>query len=242
MKKVLWGVLLIAGLACGVCAQDAGVSPARTNTSSNFSDNFSAPLTLSPSNAAGDFSLSNSPSTANLFPSSPTPAAAPDPNPTPKYVFFGERDDYRWQLGVGFDYVHFNSRAFDTNMYGLNTTLTYYTNTWFALEGTAIEVFGPTLFNSNDHAKMFAGAGGIRIGGRRARWEPYGHGLVGGSHLQVQTAYGGRNALFALAGLGIDYRVHSRLSLRAEADWMYTGYFSEAQNNFQLVGGAVFHF
>jgi len=241
MKKVFWGVMLIAGLAFGVSAQEQSAAPARASTDSNFTGNFSAPLTLSPSSAAGDFSLSNAASTASALPSSPTPAA-PDPNPTPKYVFFGERDDYRWQLGVGFDYVHFNSKGFDTNMYGLNTTLTYYTNSWFAVEGTALEVFGPTLFNSNDHAKMFAGAGGIRIGGRRARWEPFGHGLVGGSHLQPQTAYGGRTAIFAMAGLGVDYRVHSRLSLRAEADWVYTGYFSETQNNLQIVGGAVFHF
>jgi hypothetical protein len=240
MKKVFWGVVLALGLASGVGAQEQGVLPARTNTASNFTDTFSAPLTLSPSNSPGDFSLSNATSTS-AFPS-PAPSPAPDPTPTPKYVVFGERDDYRWQLGVGFDYVHFNSKAFDTNMYGLNTTLTYYTNSWFAVEGTALEVFGPTLFNSNDHAKMFAGAGGFRIGGRRARWEPFAHGLIGGSHLQVQTAYGGRNALFSMAGLGVDYRVHSRLSLRAEGDWVYTGYFGEGQNNFQIVAGAVFHF
>jgi hypothetical protein len=240
MKKVFWGVMLMVGLSCGLSAQEESVAPART-TPSNFTDNFSAPLTLSPSSIPGDFSLSNVASAASAFPS-PTPAAAPDPNPTPKYVVFGERDDYRWQLGVGFDYVHFNSKGFDTNMYGLNTTLTYWTNSWFAVEGTALEVFGPTLFNTNDHAKMFAGAGGIRIGGRRARWEPFGHALVGGSHLQVQTAYGGRTAIVALAGLGVDYRVHSRLSLRGEADWIYTGYFSESQNNFQFVAGAVFHF
>jgi len=243
MKKALWGVMLDVGLAWGVSAQEeSAVAPARTNTASSFSDHFSAPLTLAPSSDTGNFSLSNGISTASAFPAA-APAAAPDPAaPAPKYVFFGDRDDYRWQLGVGFDYVHFNSRAFDANMYGLNTTLTYYTNSWFALEGTALEVFGPTLFNTNDHAKMFGGAGGFRIGGRRARWEPFGHALVGGSHLQVQTAYGGRTAIMALAGLGVDFRVHARLSLRGEADWIYTGYFSQTQNNIQAVAGAVFHF
>jgi hypothetical protein len=43
-------------------------------------------------------------------------------------------------------------------------------------------------------------------------------------------------------GGGVDYRVHSRLSLRAEGDWLYTTYFSQNQNNFQVVGGAVLHF
>jgi len=90
--------------------------------------------------------------------------------------------------------------------------------------------------------KYFGGAGGFRIGGRRAKWEPWGHALVGGSHLQPQTAAGGRNALMAQAGLGVDYRVHSRLSLRAETDWIYTDYFSQMQNSFQAVAGVVFHF
>jgi hypothetical protein len=241
MKKALWGVMLMVALACGVSAQEENVSPARMNTAASFTGDFSAPLALSPSSGTGNFSLSNVAFPPGALPS-PSPAAAPDPAPTPKYVFFGDRDDYRWQLGVGFDYVHFNSRAFDANMYGLNTTLTYFTNSWFAVEGTALEVFGPTLFNTNDHAKMFAGAGGFRIGGRRARWEPFGHALVGGSHLQVQTAYGGRTAIMALAGLGVDFRVHARLSLRGEADWIYTGYFSQSQNNVQAIAAAVFHF
>jgi hypothetical protein len=240
MKKALWGVMLVVVLACGVRAQEAqqeGAAPARTITVPNPTSDGSSSLTLSPY-STGNFSLSNATPTASAL-----PAATPAPDPaSPKYVFFGERDDYRWQLGVGFDYIHFNSRAFDTNMYGLNTTLTYYTNSWFAVEGTGIAVFGPTLFGGNDHAKMFGGAGGFRIGGRRARWEPFGHALAGGSHLQAQTAYGNRTAVLALAGLGVDFRVHSRLSLRGEADWLYTGYFGDGQNNLQIIGGAVFHF
>ena len=34
--------------------------------------------------------------------------------------------------------------------------------------------------------------------------------------MQPQTADGGRNALMAQAGVGVDYRVHSRLSLRGD--------------------------
>lgn len=234
MKKVLWGMALVVGMACGVSAQEAAVVSARADGSASNAGDWSSPVTLA--SDAGSFSLASS----SAIPSSPEPAAA-DPA-TPKYVFFGDRDDYRWQLGVGFDYVHFDSRAFNVSMYGLNTTLTYYTNSWFAVEGSAVEVFGPTLFGQSNHAKMFTGMGGFRIGGRRARWEPFGHALVGGSHLQVQTAYGGRTALAALAGVGVDFRVHSRLSLRGEADWIYTGYFSQTQNNVQALGGVVLHF
>jgi hypothetical protein len=46
----------------------------------------------------------------------------------------------------------------------------------------------------------------------------------------------------AQAGGGVDFRVHSRLSLRGEGDWIYTTYFSQNQNNFQVVAGVVLHF
>jgi hypothetical protein len=102
--------------------------------------------------------------------------------------------------------------------------------------------FSPAQIYNQEHAKLFGGAGGIRIGGRRQRWEPWGHALVGGSHLQPQTAAGGRNALMAQAGVGVDYRIHARLSLRVEGDWVYTTYFSQTQNSFQAVAGVVLHF
>lgn len=165
-------------------------------------------------------------------------AALPGAQPS---VFYGSRDDYRWQLGVGVEFFRFQSSRINASLVGLNTTVTYYTNSWFAVEGNVITGYAPTVYQ-NDHVKMVGGSGGIRIGGRKAKWEPWAHGLVGGDHLQPQTAGASRNALMAQAGIGVDYRVHARLSLRVEGDWVYTGFFSQAQNNFQGVAGAVFHF
>jgi hypothetical protein len=45
-----------------------------------------------------------------------------------------------------------------------------------------------------------------------------------------------------VAGGGVDYRIHSRLSFRVEGDWVYTNYYSQAQNNLQAAGGVVLHF
>ena len=235
MKKALMGILLAAGMACGVSAQE---NASKTQTSASSSPE--AQTGIAATSTDGAVALSNFVPDASA-PASAIPAPA-EPAAKPKYVLFGDRDDYRWQLGVGVEYMHFQSRAFDANMVGLNTTLSYFTNTWFAVEGSLITGFGPTEFNTSNHAKIFAGAGGIRIGGRRARWEPFGHAQVGGSHLEPQTADGGRSALLALAGGGVDFRVHSRLSLRGEADWVYTTYFSQTQNNLQIVGGVVLHF
>jgi hypothetical protein len=238
MKKALMGVMLLLGMAGGVSAQE-GTAAGRTNAGADFADSTASQVTLVAPGDTGNFAVAGAPGEASAVPAAgPIPAA---PKPQPKYVFFGDRDDYRWQLGVGVEYIRFDSKAFDVNMVGVNTTLTYYTNTWFAVEGSVITGFGPVVFNQ-DHAKIFGGAGGIRIGGRRARWEPFAHALVGGSHVQPQTAYGGRNALMAQAGVGVDYRVHSRLSLRGEADWVYTTFYSTSQNNIQAVGGIVLHF
>jgi hypothetical protein len=235
MKKALAGALFILGMACGANAQDG--APLRANAAADFSETSASQVALL-APAVNDFSLATpaAEATPEARPVPATPAA------NPKYVVFGDRDDYRWQLGVGVDFVHFNSVAFDSNMVGLNTTVTYFTNSWFGVEGSVITAFGGQTFNTPDHAKMFGGAGGIRIGGRRARWEPFAHALVGGAHLQPQTADGSRTSIMALAGGGVDFRMHARLSLRGEADWLYTAYFNQNQNNLQVVGGVVFHF
>jgi hypothetical protein len=139
------------------------------------------------------------------------------------------------------EFFRFQSNVINASLVGLNTTVTYYTNSWFALEGNIVTGFAPEIYD-REHVKLFGGAGGIRIGERKAQWEPWAHGLVGGSHLQPQTAAASRNSLMAQAGIGVDYRLHARLSLRVEGDWVYTEYFGQTQNNFQGVAGVVLHF
>jgi hypothetical protein len=154
---------------------------------------------------------------------------------------FGARDDYRWQLGVGVEFFRFQSSRIYASLVGLNTTVTYFTNDWFAVEGNLVTGFAPQIYD-REHVKYFGGGGGIRIGSRRERWEPWGHALVGGGHLQPQTADSSRTALMVQAGGGVDFRVNARLSLRAEGDYVFNNFFSEHQNNFQAVAGVVFHF
>ena len=236
MKKALVGVMLLLGTTCGVGAQEDGSAQGRVNAGTNFSESSASQVTLFPVTDAGSFALANPGGEASAV---PTPAAA-EPAAKPRYIF-GSRDDYRWQLGVGVEFFRFQSNVIDSSMVGLNTTLTYYTNSWFAVEGNVVTGFAPEIYDK-EHVKLFGGGGGIRIGGRRSWWEPWGHALVGGSHLQPQTADGSRNSLLVQAGGGVDFRLHARLSLRAEGDWVYTSYFHQTQNNFQGVAGIVLHF
>ena len=236
MKATLFAVLFLVGV-CGLNAQEQTLAATRSNAANAFEETSAAQIKLLDANVYGGDAASHDAEPASDPAATPAPAPAPA---TPKYIF-GERDDYRFQLGVGFSYARFLSSQFNENLLGLNTSLTYFTNSWFGVEGNVVTGFSTGTINGF-HAKLVGGLGGIHLGARRARWEPWVHALVGGSHLQPQTAAGGRTALMALAGGGVDLRRNARLSFRFEGDWMYTGYFSQTQNSFQAVAGIVLHF
>jgi len=237
MKKLLMGVWVLLAAGGFAAAQEESSAAGRTNAAASFEQTSAARVSLlgtSEENNGGSFALAEGGASAAAGEAGPAPAAKP------RFVF-GERDDYRWQLGVGVEYMRFLSNRFDSNLVGLNTTVTYFTNGWFGLEGNLVTGFGPEVY-SQEHVKLFGGGGGIRVGSRRARWEPWGHVLAGGAHLQPQTAGASRTGLMVQAGGGVDYRMHARLSIRMEADWVYTQVLNQNQNSFQGVVGAVFHF
>ncbi len=244
MRKPTLGFLLLlaASWAISIQAQEAGLTEGPSRSETNVASPFSA-TSASRANlfdSSTDYSASRSFALAtpeNALPAEPSPAAAPAAKP--RYIF-GDRDDYRWQLSLGLEFFRFQSRLLNASLVGLNTTVTYFTNDWFALEGNLVTGFAPQIYD-REHVKFFSGAGGIRIGSRRARFEPWGHALVGGAHLQPQTAGNSKHALAVEAGLGVDFRVNTRLSLRVEGDWVRTQFFKDSQNNFQGVAAVVFH-
>ena len=168
---------------------------------------------------------------------------APPADPAPPKFYYGTSEDFRFQLGVGYEYVLFRSKPFNANLNGLHTSLSYYLNDWFALEGNMVAAFGSSVF-AGETAKYLLYAGGGRIAWRdpRHRWEPWMHALVGGVHMNPQTALAGKNGFALQPGAGVDLRVNSRLSFRAEGDYVYSRLYSQSQNNFQFGAGAVFHF
>jgi len=241
MSKGLLGVLVLLMAAWGVGAQEAslGVAAAQDtrNVAADFAESSGAEVNLyAPSEEGRSIALAT-PAIPAASAAAGEPAPAP---PQPKFVF-GARDDYRWQLGVGVEFFRFESSRIYASLVGLNTTVTYFTNDWFAVEGNLVTGFAPQIYD-REHVKYFGGGGGVRIGSRKARWEPWGHALVGGGHLQPQTADASRTALMVQAGAGLDFRMNSRLSLRAEGDYVFNTFFSQHQNDFQAVAGVVFHF
>jgi len=233
MKKLLMGFLLLLGAAGVVGAQEESGPAEETKTAASFELTSAPKVSLLGASAES----SEAPSVAAATAEGEAPATPPA---KPRFVF-GDRDDYRWQLGMGVEIFRFLSSRFDATMAGTNTMVTYFTNGWFAFEGNLVTGFAPEIYQS-EHVKLFGGGGGIRVGSRRARWEPWGHVLVGGAHLQPQTANASKTALMVQTGGGVDYRVHARLSIRLEGDWVYTTFFSQTQNSFQGVAGVVLHF
>jgi opacity protein-like surface antigen len=256
MRRPLMGLAVMLAVTCAVLGQEnvpTTTSPAATQPKNSFNAAQAFEATsaanvnlLSTSSASFDpvsftpsAALSASADTAEAVP--PSPAALPaSPTPKPKFVF-GDRDDYRWQLGFGVELFRFQSNLINATLVGTNTTLTYFTNSWLGLEGSLATGFAPQIYD-REHVKLFAYSGGVRIGTRRARFEPWGHFQLGGAHLQPQTAGNSKNAFMFLAGIGLDFRVNSRLSLRGNADYVRTMFFSQDQNNVQGTLGAVIHF
>jgi hypothetical protein len=168
------------------------------------------------------------------------PEASPWPAPDPKFVY-GGRDDFRWQLAIGADWIRFRSSVFNASAVGIMSSVTYFTNDWFGVEGNFTTAFAPQIFDK-EHVKIFVFGGGPKIAWRQRKWEPWLHAIIGGAHEQPQTAGNSRNGFAVEAGGGADYRFNPRLSGRLEGDWLHTSLFSQSQNNFVLMGGVVFHF
>ncbi len=170
-----------------------------------------------------------------------SPDASPAPAPEPKFVY-GGRDDYRLQLGFSVAWYRFRSSIFNASAVGIKTSLTYFTNEWFGIEGNITPVFAPQIFD-REHVKLLVYGAGPKIGRRQHNWEPWLHAIVGGSHEQPQVAGGfSRNSFAVEAGGGADYRFNPRLSGRLEGNWVHTSFFAQTQNNFELNGGVVYHF
>jgi len=231
MKRLVLVVFVALAVSASLPAQQASFL--------SF-DRTAQPSFLAPAARAAD-------STGAFVPSlaiSPVPSAAlPE---APRAPQFGRGGDigYRWDLAVGYEYVHFESAPFSANLSGIHTSLAYSLNEWFALEGSLVSAFGGDVFQSGEMSKyvLFTGGGRIFWNRQPRRFSPWAHILVGGVHMNPQIANSGKNGFALQTGGGVDWFFNPRLSFRGEADYVHTRLYSASQNNFQIGVGAVLHF
>jgi opacity protein-like surface antigen len=245
---VAW--LVLSGVSATYAQESATIAfNSKDNAAPDFTATSAAKVTLfDPLTAADSFApLPVNPSSAPEPTAPATASAAPIdsadpavPAAKPRFLY-GGRDDYRWQLGLGISWIRFRSSIFNASAVGTNTSVAYFLNDWFAVEGTVSTGFAPQIFD-REHVKLVFYGGGAKIAWRQRRWEPWLHGIVGGMHEQPQTTGASRNAFGIQVGGGADYRVNPRFSGRLEADYVRSQFFSQSQNNFQLAASVVVHF
>lgn len=241
MKSLLLVALLAIVAVTGTQAQNNPAIAAQSNAAADFASTSAAPK--APVAFFGAPAASRMPNLTSLAepgrlaePAEALPAAAPDP----KFAY-GSRDDYRWQLGLGVSLVRFRSSFYNATGVGTNTSLTYFTNEWFAVEGSATTSFAPTIYHS-DHVKFFDYGGGPKIAWRARKLEPWAHFIAGGMHVLPQTAGHSQNGVALQTGGGVDYRFYPHLSLRAEVDWIKTHVLGEWGDSAQANIDVVLHF
>ena len=250
MKRLLVSALLLGSVSVARAQVSAPtLSIDRGNTAQDFSASSAAKATLLSDLAATDTFSPLPAKPANTFASPvvvtalalPLANAEPaSPSPQPKFLY-GGRDDYRWELGLAASWLRFQSSVFNASAIGINTSVVYFTNDWFGIEGNVTAAFAPTIL-VNEHVKIATYGAGPKIAWRQKQWEPWLHGIFGGAHEQPQIAGQSRNSYALKAGGGADYRWNPRVSFRLEGDYVRTGFFNQSQNDFQLAGGIVFHF
>lgn len=183
--------------------------------------------------------------TARALPAEPAAGALPAAEalpaaPKPRFVY-GSRDDYRWQLALGVALVRFRSPFYYATAVGVNTSVTYFTNDWFGVEGNLNTAFAPTIY-LNEHVKYAGYGAGPKIAWRRAKWEPWAHAIAGGLHILPKTADNSKNGFELQIGGGADYRIFPHLSARVEVDWLKTHVFGAWENSAQANADIVLHF
>jgi hypothetical protein len=246
MKRLLLAALL---LVSGSVARAQMSAPTLKIDSENAARDFSA-TSAAKATLLSDLAAADTLSTPTLKPADPVVATAlalpldnaepASPSPQPKFLY-GSRGDYRWELGLGASFFRFQSSVYNASAAGINTSVVYFTNEWFGIEGNVSAVYAPTIY-VNEHVKIATYGGGPKIAWRKEQWEPWLHGIFGGAHAQPQASGSSRNSYVIKAGGGADYRWNPRISFRAEGDYVRTAFFSQSQNNFQISGGFVFHF
>jgi opacity protein-like surface antigen len=258
MNRLLLSLLLGCAGVCVAQGQETilGANSAGSNAAANFSATSAARVPLvQPLAQGGPLFIADAldlaslsavvPATATttlaLPMGAPNAAAAePSPTPSPRFIF-SDRDDFRWQLGLGVSFERFRSSIYSASAVGTTTSLAYFLSDSLGIEGDLNTFFAPAIWQ-NEHIKLVNYGVGPKVEWRRPRWEPWFHGLFGGTHAFPQTAGNSKNGFAVQLGGGADYRLLPRLSARAEVDYVGTKLFGTWQNNGQATLSLVFHF
>jgi|SRR5580698_4585807 hypothetical protein len=144
------------------------------------------------------------------------------------------------QVGVGVTYLNFHEGPGTVpNGVGFTGSVVDYKD-WLGAEAQVSDVFGTQSGKSS--LPFFAGAG-VRFRWQTSRsFEPWGHIVVGYSHLFHSTSFGNDSAVAFKTGGGLDFNPHhSRISYRVSADLYRSAFFKTYQLSPEFSAGIVLH-
>jgi len=172
-------------------------------------------------------------------------AASPASEPAaPASLIPADRDP--WQLGVGFQYLHYDELGLKFHNLGYQADITRYFNNWFGVEGTLITGFGHAGSSPSIDAKsLFLGGGPHFSIYNTNHLEPWAHMLVGWDHLRFTQSptYGSNSHAAFFAGGGLDYKIgNGRIFWRIQGDYIGTNFGPKITTNYTFGTGLVFNF
>jgi hypothetical protein len=129
-----------------------------------------------------------------------------------------------WQVGIGFEYQHYNVLGQQFHNLAYTADVTRYFNNWFGLEGTALSGFGSTPTTSTAKSLFLGGGAHVSLADTY-HFEPWFHVLVGWERFRFTESniLGDNSHAAFLAGGGLDYKIHGgRLYWRVQADFSGT--------------------
>jgi len=196
---------------------------------------FAALFCLSMSAAAQD---STAESGATLEAASPASEPA---EPAPASLSPADRES--WQVGAGFQYLHFKVLGVSFSDYGYNAAFTRYFSNWFGVEGTVNAGFGH-LPGSLTAKSLFLGGGPHIVFNTARRFEPWVHVIGGWERFRFTqgATLGSNNGVAFLAGGGVDYKFGGRASWRFQADYIGSHFGNTINSNYGFGTGLVFNF
>jgi hypothetical protein len=170
-----------------------------------------------------------------------------DSRPIPHSFIF--EDAPTWQLSLSYQFNRINMTGTPFNTNGFSVGITRYFTPWFGVDGQGGFGFGnpgaAVVPTCPCVKSIFAGGGPRLVYRNHTRLVPWVHFVGGMQHFKfAQTGgpLGNNTSLAGMAGGGVDYPFTSHLAIRAQADEIFTRYFSVNQRHFQVVTGLVFTF
>jgi hypothetical protein len=152
-------------------------------------------------------------------------------------------EGYPWQVGANFTYQRFAIGSQNANLYGIQSSVArWIADSPVGIEGTVTATFG--RFSPLVREQVVFYGGGLKVGKREGKFQPWAHILFGGAHDRFNQGIGPAsfNTWGIMGGGGVDIQWRSHIAWRAQVDFLGTHFGGVWQKTVSVGGGIVFDF